>query len=376
MAPWFSASAVAPTVSRLWQLGPAGAAWLTISVQLGFVVGALVSAMLTLSDIWSARRLVQASAVVAGLATLGVAIAPTRVVGIALRLVTGAALAGVYPPGMKIVAGWFREGRGLAIGIMVGALTLGSALPHLARWLVPAALWRPVLGAAGLAAFAGSALMALVPHDGPFAALAPNFSWNAVPRILRERAVTLANLGYCGHMWELYAMWTWIAVFVAESERARTHTDPAAGLPALVTFAVVGSGAIGCWLGGKRRSVGPHARHERRDGAVGHLCARGRDAVRAPARRAAAAAARVGCDGGGRLGSVLRLGERARAAGARGHGAHAADQPGVPAHQSDDLSVAVGRAAHRVALEYEPARLGAGGRGVGNADVAAAPGGD
>src|SRR5207245_3558796 len=210
-APWFSASAVAPTLSRLWQLGPAGAAWLTISVQLGFVVGALVSAMLTLSDIWSARRLVQASAVVAGLATLGVAIAPTRVVGIALRLVTGAALAGVYPPGMKIVAGWFREGRGWAIGIMVGALTLGWALPHLARWLVHAALWRPVLGAAGLAAFAGSALMALVPHDGPFAALAPNFSWNAVPRILRERAVTLANPGYCGHMWELYAMWTWIA---------------------------------------------------------------------------------------------------------------------------------------------------------------------
>src|SRR5207245_2918116 len=171
MAPRFSASAVAPTLSRLWQLGPAGAAWLTISVQLGFVVGALVSAMLTLSDIWSARRLVQASAVVAGLATLGVAIAPTRVVGIALRLVTGAALAGVYPPGMKIVAGWFREGRGLAIGIMVGALTLGSALPHLARWLVPVALGRPVVGAAGL--------------------------------------------------------------------------------PALVTFAVVGSGAIGCWLGGK-----------------------------------------------------------------------------------------------------------------------------
>src|SRR3989442_11078170 len=152
---------------------------------------------------------------------------------------------------MKIVSGWFRGGRGWAIGIMVGALTLGSALPHLARWLVPAALWRPVLGAAGLAAFAGAALMAFVPHDGPFAAPAPKFSWNAVPRILRERGLTLANLGYCGHMWELYAMWTWIAVFVAESERARTRTDPAAGLPALVTFTVVGSGAVGCWVGRK-----------------------------------------------------------------------------------------------------------------------------
>ena len=105
MAPWFSASAVAPTLSRLWQLGGAGTAWLTISVQLGFVVGALVSAMLTLADIWSARRLVAASAAIAALATLGVAIAPNAAAGIVLRMLTGAALAGVYPPGMKIAAG-------------------------------------------------------------------------------------------------------------------------------------------------------------------------------------------------------------------------------------------------------------------------------
>jgi MFS family permease len=252
MAPWFSASAVAPALSRVWRLDTAGGAWLTISVQLGFVAGALGSALLTLSDRWSARRLIAGSAWLAGLATLGVAFAPGPGGGIALRMLTGAALAGVYPPGMKIVAGWYREGRGLAIGVLVGALTLGSALPQLVRWAVPAEHWRPVLVIAAAAAFVGGLLVLLVPHDGPFAAPAPPFSWRAAPRILANRAVSLANLGYLGHMWELYAMWTWLATFVAASELARTGGDSAGrGAPAFVTFAVVGSGALGCWLGGK-----------------------------------------------------------------------------------------------------------------------------
>lgn len=248
MAPWFSASAVAPALSRVWQLDAAGAAWLTISVQLGFVVGALVSAVLTLSDRWSARRLVSGCALIAGLVTLGVALAPGPALGIALRMLTGAALAGVYPPGMKIVAGWYREGRGLAIGVLVGALTLGSALPHLVRWAVPAEHWRPVLWLAAVIAVAGGLLVLLVPNDGPFAAPAPAFSWQAAPRIFANRALSLANLGYLGHMWELYAMWTWLAAFITASEHARGASG---GASALVTFGVIGSGAVGCWLGGR-----------------------------------------------------------------------------------------------------------------------------
>jgi MFS family permease len=252
MAPWFSASAVAPTLTRVWHLTPAGTAWLTISVQLGFVAGALVSAVLTLADRWSARRLVVGSAALAAVATVCVALAPGPGVGIACRMLTGAALAGVYPPGMKIVAGWFHEGRGWAIGILVGALTLGSAVPHLVRWAAPPEAWRFVLGVAAASALAGGLLVLAVPHDGPFAAPSPPFSWSAAPRILRDRAVLLANLGYLGHMWELYAMWTWMAVFVAASERLRRGSSAdTTALAALVTFAVVGSGAIGCWLGGK-----------------------------------------------------------------------------------------------------------------------------
>ncbi|HLZ45987.1 MAG TPA: MFS transporter [Gemmatimonadales bacterium] len=252
MAPWFSASAVAPTLSRVWQLSPVTTAWLTISVQLGFVAGALVSAILTLADRLSARRLVAGSAALAALATLGVAAARGITAGIACRLLTGAALAGVYPPGMKIAAGWFKEGRGLAIGILVGALTLGSASPHLVRWVVAPAAWRVVLVVAAASAIAGGLLVLLVPSDGPFAAPSPPFSLAAAPRILRDRAVALANLGYLGHMWELYAMWTWIAAFVAASEHARRGVAAdVGGVAALVTFGVVGSGAIGCWLGGK-----------------------------------------------------------------------------------------------------------------------------
>jgi MFS family permease len=252
MAPWFSASAVAPTLTRVWQLTPAGTAWLTISVQLGFVAGALISAVLTLADRWSARRLVAGSAALAAAATVGVALAPGPAVGIACRMLTGAALAGVYPPGMKIAAGWFRDGRGWAIGILVGALTLGSAVPHLVRWAAPPEAWHLVLTVAAVSALAGGLLVLAVPNDGPFAAPSPAFSWAAAPRVLRDRAVLLTNLGYLGHMWELYAMWTWMAVFVAASERLRRGASAdVTALAAFVTFAVVGSGAIGCWLGGR-----------------------------------------------------------------------------------------------------------------------------
>jgi MFS family permease len=186
---------------------------------------------------------------------VGVAFSPSAAVGVSFRFITGAALACVYPPGMKIAAGWFRDARGWAIGVLVGALTLGSAAPHLVRWLVPPGHWRAVLLVAAASAFVGAMLVRLVPNDGPYAAPSPPFSWSATPRMLRDRAVLFANLGYLGHMWELYAMWTWMAAFVTASETARfAGMQSGADVrtrAALITFSVVGSGAVGCWLGGK-----------------------------------------------------------------------------------------------------------------------------
>ena len=250
LAPWFSASAVAPALAARWGLAPQTSAWLTVSVQLGFVLGALLSATLTLPDRWSARRLVAGSSVLAAAATAAVMVAPTAATAIALRFVTGAALAGVYPPAMKIAAGWFREGRGLALGVLVGAVTLGSGGPHLVRWAVAPEAWRLVLAVAAGAAVLGGALVLRVPGDGPYAVRAAGFDWGAVPRILRDRPTLLANAGYLGHMWELYAMWTWIAAWVIASQASRAVGGDSATLAALVAFGVIGAGAVGCWVAG------------------------------------------------------------------------------------------------------------------------------
>jgi MFS family permease len=374
MAPWFSASAVAPALAAAWHLGPIGTAGLTISVQLGFVAGALVSDILTLADIWSARRLVAGAAVVAGLATIGVALSPGPVVGFAWRFLTGAALAGVYPPGMKVAAGWFRETRGWAIGILVGALTLGSAVPHLIRWVVPADAWRTVLVVAAASALAGGALVLRVPHDGPFAAPSPRFSWSAAPQLLRDRAVLLANLGYLGHMWELYAMWTWMAAFVSASETARQGRRRRAGRRRSGDLQVVGIGAVGCWLGGKyadrwgRTLVTSAAMRYRM------LLPRCWPRVWQTAVGAAAAAGHLGSCGGRGFRPVLDRRQRARADAIRRHGAHIADESRVSPDGGDDL-LAPGCGGHdRVALEHERVgdrtRVGS----LGDAGVAAAPG--
>ena len=247
MAPWFSASAVSGTLTHLWSLSSSGSAWLTVSVQLGFVTGAFISSALALSDLWSARRLFAWSAAAAAIATALITAAPNAATAFVLRFVTGATLAGAYPPGMKLAAGWYKERRGMAIGVMVGALTLGSAIPFLVRWAIPADAWKLVLLIASASALIGAMLILQVPNDGPYAAPSPRFSWSAVPRILERPAIRLATLGYLGHMWEIYAMWASVAAFIGASQTARGGS---AALAPLVTFIVVGIGAPGCWLGG------------------------------------------------------------------------------------------------------------------------------
>lgn len=243
---WFSASAVAPQLGVEWGLDTGGEAWLTLAVQVGFVAGALISAVLNVADVVPARRLFFMSAIggaIANLALLTVDRGETAL-AIGLRLLTGMFLAGVYPAGLKVMAGWFRSGRGMALGVLVGAVTVGSASPHLIRGL--GFEWHGVLAAASGLAMLGAVVMLGV-GDGPHEVPTPRFRWSQVAVVASNRGVRLSTLGYLGHMWELYGMWTWVGAYLAASaESAGTSF----GSVAVITFLVIAIGGAGSWWAG------------------------------------------------------------------------------------------------------------------------------
>ena len=248
MTLWFSATAVTPLLAAEYGLTEAQAAWLTMAVQAGFVAGTLLSALSNLADLFNSRTLMFAGALAGAAANAAVLIAPGAATLIGLRFLTGVALAFVYPPGMKIAAGWFRDGRGLALGLLIGALTLGKAFPHLLSAIFGVAWRGPMLLASALA-IAGGVLVLMIVRDGPYVAPTSPFDPHAVRRVLSIRGVRLAMLGYLGHMWELYAMWTWIVVFAWTSLNDSGVRDVAAA-GSFAAFLAIGSGAAGCVAAG------------------------------------------------------------------------------------------------------------------------------
>jgi MFS family permease len=247
MGLWFGVSAVGPEIAKEWQLSASATAWLTLAVQLGFVAGTLLSATLNLPDVISARRLFAICALLGAFSNLLLAtVVHTVSVAIVLRLLTGVFLAGVYPPGMKIIATWFKTGRGFALGVLIGALTLGKASPYLLN-AFGSESWRVKVGMLSALAVISSVIVIRFVHDGPYALPNQPFDLTQITKVFQNRGVRLANFGYFGHMWELYAMWTWVPVMLRASVAA---SGDSAKFAEAASFAVIGAGAIGCVIAG------------------------------------------------------------------------------------------------------------------------------
>ncbi len=249
MAVYLSASAVVPALTQLWSLDDGGRSWLTMSVQLGFVIGALVSSLTNLADLLPAPHLMAFSAFLASLSTALIAfIASSFPVALILRLLTGFFLVGVYPVGMKIIATWTRKDRGLGIGLLVGALTIGSASPHIVNALGGVSNWKQVIYSSAAFAVLGGLIALVFIREGPYRSPTPKFNWKYVGEVMHQRDLLLANAGYLGHMWELFAMWAWIQVFLTASFQTNGLTETWASA---VAFAVIGMGALGSILAGQ-----------------------------------------------------------------------------------------------------------------------------
>src|SRR5690242_19014723 len=252
MSLWFSGSAVVPALSQEWKLSSGQVSWLANAVQFGFVAGTLISATLNLADIITTRHLFAVAALLGALSNAFFGLYVHQVnTAIGLRFLTGVCLAGAYPPGMKLMATWFRERRGMALGVLVGALTMGKATPYLVNAL-GSANWRINVVFVSILAVLGGLIVLLFVSDGPYALPPASFDLTQIVKVFGNRGVRLANFGYFGHMWELYAMWIWVPVMIRATLAAQQGTGVAVDstLAEVGSFLVIGAGAIGSVVAG------------------------------------------------------------------------------------------------------------------------------
>ena len=248
MSLWFVSNAILPELTTDAVISPWTGGLLSAAVQLGFVIGAIMLAYHGTADLYDPRKVFAAGAIVAALSNLLLIVTPPGgIIQILLRGLTGFCLAGVYPVGMKIAVGWTMTHRGLVVGMLVGALTLGSAAPH-GLALIGGSEWRITVGAASLLAFISAGLIVCV-RLGPYHATAARFDPSVLRLAWRLPKLRLAYAGYLCHMWELYAFWAWIAAALTASLTLSGIENPKQ-VARLTTFLAIGLGGLLCVFAG------------------------------------------------------------------------------------------------------------------------------
>ncbi|MCJ7679625.1 MAG: MFS transporter [Candidatus Aminicenantes bacterium] len=246
---WFTGTAVGPILSSLWNLSAAQNVWLTISVQIGFVAGTILYALFNLSDVFSPRTVFFVSALCGALFNAGFGYLSNGIyTAVFFRFLTGITLAGIYPVGMKIVAGWYREGLGWRLGLLIGALTMGTAFPYLFTAVDRGEQWRFLTGLASLCSLAGGLLVYLGVREGPHLRRRASFDLRMIFQVFRDKPFRLQSFGYFGHMWELYAFWSLVGYFIGESLQRHGGVD--GRTLSLLSFSTVAVGILGCIAGG------------------------------------------------------------------------------------------------------------------------------
>eukprot|EP01125_Pyxidicula_operculata_P018867 TRINITY_DN6768_c0_g1_i1.p1 TRINITY_DN6768_c0_g1~~TRINITY_DN6768_c0_g1_i1.p1 ORF type:complete len:410 (-),score=31.57 TRINITY_DN6768_c0_g1_i1:83-1312(-) len=252
MSTWFSASAILPQLILKWELSEQTSPLLTVLVQIGFVVGALIISVFQISDLFQAKYIMVVGCVGAGLANVLIIAWEEFAFALCMRFFTGMFLACVYPPSLRLTSTWFKNRRGLALGVMVGSVTLGSAMPHLLKAVEAQYDWSILMITTTALTWFGGAVILLIVKEGPFTFPKAKFDIKAVIELSSDPGWYLPTGAYLGHMWELYACWSWCSQFFLNTLNQHSDGDSSdhSGKSSLITFAVVGTGFFGCVFGG------------------------------------------------------------------------------------------------------------------------------
>lgn len=244
---WFSATAVIGQAYPVWHIGQSNSAWLTVGVQWGFAGAAVIASILRITDVLSPPRLILICSAGAAVANLSLLYIHSPGSAIIARVLTGAFAAGIYPPWVKLISTWYRAGRGMAVGVLVGALSVGQGLPYLVNAL-GGLNWHTVIVVTSIATILGGVVTRVFIPEGPYQFSQGRFDIRQVGRILRDKKTRLVAFGYIGHMWELYAALTWFLPFASYAMLQYGVHNPV--VPLYMTFAVFVIGGVATWTCG------------------------------------------------------------------------------------------------------------------------------